>query len=114
MTQRLLEGLRVLDLGHDAGARAARVLGDLGAEVIRVVPPGGDPLAKNIARAWNAGKQVCSLATDDQALDALLADADIVIDEIGIPGTHRLDPGRAPHAVWVRISPLGSAGPRAE
>ena len=62
MTQRLLDGLRVLDLGNDAGARAARVLGDLGADVVRVVPPAGDPLRGNIARAWNAGKQVTTLA----------------------------------------------------
>ncbi len=114
MTQRLLDGLRVLDLGHDAGARAARVLGDLGAEVVRVVPPAGDPLAGNIARAWNAGKQVITLAPDDAALDTLLAGSDVVIDEIGRPGTHRLDPARAPHTVWVRISPFGGAGPRAE
>jgi crotonobetainyl-CoA:carnitine CoA-transferase CaiB-like acyl-CoA transferase len=113
MTQRLLDGLRVLDLGHDAGARAARVLGDLGAEVVRVVPPAGDPLRGNIARAWNAGKQVTTLAADDPALDALLAAAAVVIDEFGRPGTHRLEPARAPHAVWVRISPLGGEGPRA-
>lgn len=113
MTQRLLDGLRVLDLGGDTGARAARVLGDLGADVVRVVPPSGDRLDERAVRAWNAGKQVIALAADDPALDALLADADVVIDEIGLPGTHRLDPARAPHAVWVRISPLGSVGPRA-
>jgi crotonobetainyl-CoA:carnitine CoA-transferase CaiB-like acyl-CoA transferase len=113
MMQRLLAGLRVLDLGHDAGARAGRVLGDLGAQVVRVVPPEGDPLGGNVARAWNAGKQVLTLASDDAALDALLADADVVIDEIGRPGTHHLDPTRAPHAVWVRISPFGGVGPRA-
>ena len=112
MKERLLDGLRVLDLGHDAGARAGRVLGDLGAEVVRVVPLAGDPISGNIARAWNAGKQVIALAADDPALDALLADADVVIDEIGRPGTLGLDPERAPHAVWVRISPLGGVGPR--
>ena len=109
MTQRLLDGLRVLDFGNDAGARAARVLADLGADVVRVVPPTGDPLRGNIARAWNAGKQVTALGADDPALEALLADADVVIDEIGRPGTHQLDPARAPHTVWVRVSPpLGS------
>jgi crotonobetainyl-CoA:carnitine CoA-transferase CaiB-like acyl-CoA transferase len=113
MTERLLEGLRVLDLGHDAGARAGRVLADLGADVVRVVPPTGDPLGGNIERAWNAGKQVITLDPADPALDALLAGADVVIDEIGRPGTLRLDPASAPHAVWVRISPLGGEGPRA-
>ena len=73
MAQRLLDGLRVVDLGGDPSARAARVLGDLGADVVRVVPPAGDPLGGNVARAWNVGKQVVRLATDDPALDDLLA-----------------------------------------
>ena len=34
---------------------------DLGACVVRVVPPTGDVLTGNIARAWNAGKDVRSL-----------------------------------------------------
>ena len=87
------------------------MLGDLGADVVRVVPPAGDPLGGTIALAWNAGKQVVALAADDPALDALLADADVVIDELGAAGTHQLDPGRAPQAVWVRISPFGARGP---
>src|SRR5579862_3640672 len=103
MAQGLLTGLRVLDLGGDASARAARVMGDLGADVVRVVPPGGDPLPHSPARAWNAGKQVVRLAPADRELDALLAEADVVFDEPGEPGTHDLDRSRAPHAVWVRI-----------
>jgi crotonobetainyl-CoA:carnitine CoA-transferase CaiB-like acyl-CoA transferase len=114
MAEGLLEGLRVLDLGGDASARAARVLGDLGGDVIRVVPPAGDPLPHSVARAWNAGKQVVRLPAGDRELETLLADADVVFDEPGEPGTHSLDPGRAPHAVWVRITPFGSEGPRAE
>ena len=39
--ERLLEGVRVVDLGGDPSARAGRVLGDLGACVVRVVPPDG-------------------------------------------------------------------------
>jgi crotonobetainyl-CoA:carnitine CoA-transferase CaiB-like acyl-CoA transferase len=113
MTQRLLDGLRVLDLGGDTSARAARVMGDLGADVVRVVPPTGDSIDGNIARAWNAGKQVVALAADDAALDALLTDADVVFDEPGATGTHQLDAARAPDAVWVRITPFGSEGPRA-
>jgi crotonobetainyl-CoA:carnitine CoA-transferase CaiB-like acyl-CoA transferase len=112
MAQRLLDGLRVLDLGGDPSARAARVLGDLGADVVRVVPPGGDRFDPILDRTWNAGKQVVLLAADDPALDALLADADVVFDELGASGLHQLDPARAPQAVWVRISPFGSVGPR--
>lgn len=47
-----LAGLRVLELGHYVAAPfAARVLGDLGADIIKIEPPGGDP-----ARQW--GEQV--------------------------------------------------------
>jgi crotonobetainyl-CoA:carnitine CoA-transferase CaiB-like acyl-CoA transferase len=113
VSQRLLEGLRVVDLGAEPAARAARVLGDLGAGVVRIVPPGGDVLRGNVARAWNAGKRVECLADDDTALDAMLATADVVFDSPAIAGTHQLDPGRAPGAVWVSITPFGLDGPHA-
>ena len=114
MAQRLLDGLRVLDLGGDPSARAARVLGDLGADVVRVVPPAGDRLARQRRpRVERRASRSCALAADDPALDALLADADVVFDELGAAGTHQLDPARAPQAVWVRISPFGRDGPRA-
>jgi crotonobetainyl-CoA:carnitine CoA-transferase CaiB-like acyl-CoA transferase len=110
---RLLDGLRILDLADDPGARAARILGDLGAEVVRVVPPTGDRLTGSVARAWNAGKQIQELASDDPRLDALLGAADVVIDTPHADGVHVLDPARAPHAVWVSITPFGLDGPRA-
>ena len=72
MTERLLEGLRVVDLGGDPAARAARVLGDLGASVERVVPPEGDVLAGNVARAWNAGKRIHRLAVTTGELPGAL------------------------------------------
>jgi crotonobetainyl-CoA:carnitine CoA-transferase CaiB-like acyl-CoA transferase len=113
MAQPLLEHVRVVDLGADPAARAARVLGDLGAGVNRVVPPEGDLLTGNVARAWNAGKCVRSLAADDPELDALLHAADVVFDTPGADGTHQLDPSRAPNAIWVHITPFGLDGPRA-
>ena len=40
-----LAGIRVLELGHYVAAPfAARLLGDLGAEIIKIEPPGGDPV----------------------------------------------------------------------
>ncbi|WP_376958464.1 CoA transferase [Azospirillum sp. A26] len=39
-----LTGLRVIDLGqYLPGPYAAQLLGDLGATVVKVEPPGGDP-----------------------------------------------------------------------
>ncbi len=117
MTNPLLEGLVVLDLGDDPAARAARVLGDLGASVIRVVPPGGDVLdvpGNGLrSRAWTARSQVQALAADDPAFDQALRYADVVFDTPGRTGVHHVDPGRAPQAVWVTITPFGATGPRA-
>lgn len=113
MPESLLHGLAVLDLADDPGARAARILGDLGAAVVRVVPPAGDPLPPRDARAWNAGKDVRALPADSPELDALLAAADVVVDTPHARGVHVLDPGRAPRAVWVSITPFGLDGPRA-
>ncbi len=43
----LLEGLRVLDLTDEKGLFCGKVLGDFGADVIKIEKPGGDP-ARNI------------------------------------------------------------------
>jgi benzylsuccinate CoA-transferase BbsF subunit len=109
----LLDGVVVLDLGDDPAARAGRVLADLGATVVRVVPPPGDPLVGRRARAWDQGKTVRVLADGEPAFDQVLGYADIVLDTPGAPGLHRVDPSRAPQAVWVRITPFGATGPRA-
>jgi crotonobetainyl-CoA:carnitine CoA-transferase CaiB-like acyl-CoA transferase len=113
MTHPLLDGVVVLDLGGDPAARAARVLCDLGATVVRVVPPSGDVLTGSRAIAWNTGKTVQALAVDDDAFDQVLRYADVVFDTPGVVGLHDIDPARAPQAVWVRITPFGATGPRA-
>ena len=53
-------GLRVLELGSGlSGAVAALILADNGADVIKVEPPGGDPLRAHPAwRMWSRGKQL--------------------------------------------------------
>ncbi len=112
-SDRLLAGLKVVDLGGEPSARAARVLGDLGATVTRVVPPNGDVLPANLARAWNVAKRVVLLSADAAELDELLGAADVVFDSPGTEGTHELEPSRAPNAAWVSITPFGLDGPRA-
>src|SRR5262245_37046020 len=114
MPRGLCAGIRVLDLGDDVAARAARILADLGAEVIRVVPPSGDPLAGRSAAelAWTAGTRVAALAADDPALERLLCSADVVFDTPRTRGVHAIDPTRAPQAVWVSVTPFGLTGPR--
>ena len=45
-----LVGLKVLEIGHGIAAPfCTRILADLGAEVIKIEPPGGDPF-----RRWGA------------------------------------------------------------
>ncbi|MDQ1520867.1 MAG: hypothetical protein QOI55_1940 [Actinomycetota bacterium] len=108
----LLDGVVVLDLGDEPAARAARVLADLGATVVRVVPPTGDVLHGTNAQAWNHGKTVQERAVDDPAFDQVLGHADVVFDTPGAPGLHHVDRSRTPQAVWVSITPFGASGPR--
>jgi crotonobetainyl-CoA:carnitine CoA-transferase CaiB-like acyl-CoA transferase len=121
-----LEGLRALELGGEvAAAYTTKLLADLGAEVIKVEPPNGDPL-----RTWrdgllfsylNGGKQsvVADLHADDgrERLRKLVADTDLVVESLGAGGleAHGVDPARwattNPTYALVRISDFGQQGP---
>src|SRR5438477_6936107 len=115
MAERLLEGIRVVDLAAAPAQMTGRILADLGAEVVKVEPPGGDPARAEPLRfaAWNAGKTSVTLRPDDPELSALLRGADVVIETPGWSGGASLDRDQAPSAVWVRITPFGTDGPRA-
>jgi crotonobetainyl-CoA:carnitine CoA-transferase CaiB-like acyl-CoA transferase len=122
-SETLLRGLKVVDLAGEPAAMAGRILSDLGAEVTKVEPKGGDPLRRVLPlgpdgvslrfRVWNAGKTVIEAeGPEDPRLMQLLAEADAVIDTPGWPGSVHLDPRLAPQAVWVSVSPFGLEGPR--
>jgi crotonobetainyl-CoA:carnitine CoA-transferase CaiB-like acyl-CoA transferase len=116
MTEALLAGTRVVDLASEPAAMAGRILSDLGADVILVEAPDGHALRALPRRflAWGAGKSsVVVDGPDDPRLDELLRTADAVIDTPGFAGALDVDPGRAPDAVWVSVTPFGSTGPRA-
>ena len=105
-----LAGLRVVDLTDLRGALCARILADFGADVIRVER--GDP-PDSLAHAYrNANKRgvVLDLAgADDRArLDALLTDADVLVENVGVDAV--VD--RHPHLVHVALTDLGLSGPR--
>lgn len=128
----LLASLRVLDLCSGAGDAVGRILADLGADVLKIEPPGGSPArgsAPMVAGAGigfaldNANKRCAVLdpgaPADRRALIELAGDADIVIDS--------QNPGAAaafgtscrelsqlfPHLVTMSVTDFGVSGPYA-
>lgn len=124
-----LAGLKVLELGHYiAGPFCTRVLADLGAEVIKVEPPEGDPV-----RGWGAkanghpvwfsihGRNKLSVVLDLKRERAtalrLAARADVLVENFRPGGLERLGLGPAAlHAVnrrlvIARVSGYGQDGP---
>jgi crotonobetainyl-CoA:carnitine CoA-transferase CaiB-like acyl-CoA transferase len=130
----LLTSLRVLDLSCTADGNAdavTRILADLGADVLKVEPPGGSPSRRGYPRLagtsvafalHNANKRSAVLdpASDDdrwQLLD-LVAGADIVVDS-GTPGgatAYGMSCAqlaeRFPHVVALSVTDFGTEGPR--
>ncbi len=114
--------MHVVDLTDLRGALCARILADLGADVIRVesaVPP------DSLAHAYrNANKRRVVLDLDDSAgrarLDPLLARADVLVENLDGIERHRraLDHDTVaaghPHLVQVALADLGLSGPRAD
>ncbi|HRW73890.1 CoA transferase [Ottowia sp.] len=131
-TAAALAGLRVIEMGQlIAGPFCGKTLGEFGAEVIKIEPPGaGDPLRnwrllKNGTSVWwqvqSRNKQ--SVAIDLRQKEGqdlarrLIAEADVLIENFR-PGTlegwgmspeelHRLNPG----LIIARISGYGQTGP---
>lgn len=130
-----LAGLRVLDLAGASGALAGKLLAGLGADVLLVEPPGGDPM-RSVPPFWRgvpdserslffwfyaAGKRGITLDWRQPAGAALLrrlaADVDVLI-ETAPPGTlaalgcdgpalRAANPG----LVVASITPFGQHGP---
>lgn len=133
MSGELLAGVRVVEVGQYVAAPfAALLLAQLGAEVVKVEPPGGDayrgtmPVGAGLGRFFvplNRGKRSVALDLKSdagrEALRALLADADVVL--------HNAPPERArvfglgweelhtllPSLVMGVVSSFGPEGPLA-
>lgn len=132
----LLQGIRVLDLAGPRAEMAGRVLADMGAEVIKIEPPGGgvsrwlppfsesEPGRSLYWAAMGFGKRSVVLDITEESgradLHALLATADVLI-ETGDPGEmSALGLGyddlkdRYPALIYVSVTPWGSDGPWAD
>ncbi len=127
-----LDGIRVLDLSHGAaGPSCAMALGDLGADVLKVEPPGGEwgrmlgpPFVNGVAAAFlgmNRNKR--SVVIDLKAAGAaevvlrLAERCDVAIesfrpgvaDRLGIG--YRAMSARNPRLIYAAISAFGQTGP---
>jgi crotonobetainyl-CoA:carnitine CoA-transferase CaiB-like acyl-CoA transferase len=104
------------------GGYASRELGRLGARVVRVESPDGDPM-RSTAPAWDAALRagtesvVCDLATDVALAQGLCAVADVVLEGFrpGIAARIGIGPDDVPETtVYCSITGFGHSGPHRE
>ncbi|HEY1634813.1 MAG TPA: CoA transferase [Acidimicrobiales bacterium] len=120
----LLDGIRVLDLSiWRPGPYATQLLVELGAEVVKVEPPGGDPMRvfPTLFAVLNAGKRAVAVDLKDAySRDAVLeraASADVVVEGFRPGVVDRLGVGdsavraRNPSVVYCSVSGYGQDGP---
>ncbi len=123
----LLSGLRVLDLTRNLpGPFATRLLADLGATIVKVEPPEGDPARPLAAlfEALNHGKECRSIdfrsSADLDRLRAWVQEADVLLDSFrpGVLQGLGLDAATlhalTPRLVMVSITGYGQHGPWAQ
>ncbi|MBA4113539.1 MAG: CoA transferase [Verminephrobacter sp.] len=123
----LLSGLRVLDLTRNLpGPFATRLLADLGATIIKVEPPEGDPARPLAAlfEALNHGKECRTVdfrsGADLDRLRAWVQEADVLLDSFrpGVLQGLGLDAATLhalnPRLVMVSITGYGQHGPWAQ
>jgi crotonobetainyl-CoA:carnitine CoA-transferase CaiB-like acyl-CoA transferase len=131
----LLAGYRMLDLTDEKGLLCGKVFADLGAEVIKVERPGGDP-ARNIPPfykdevhpekslfwfAYNTGKKSITLdltTADGRAVFRdLVKISDFVVESFPVGYLEELGLGYEalsqlnPRVILTSITPFGNSGP---
>lgn len=126
-----LSGIRIVEIGHFIAAPfATRILGDLGAEIIKIEPPDGDPVrgwgahANGASLWWSVhGRNKRSVAVDlktpegTEAVGRIIARSDALIENQRPGGLARLGFDRKrlqdlrPGLVVAHVSGYGQTGP---
>jgi crotonobetainyl-CoA:carnitine CoA-transferase CaiB-like acyl-CoA transferase len=120
-----LEGVRVIDFGqYIAGPMAAMLLGDQGADVIRIDPPGGPRWDTPANATWNRNKRSIALDlktdSDRDTARRLIATADVVIENFRPGVMDRLGLGAEamtaanPRLIYCSLPGFGADDPRAQ
>lgn len=123
-----LDDLLVVELSTGiAGAYATKLFADAGAEVVKIEPPGGDPLRRLTVHDGDPGAEGAALfrflcagkasvlgSSTDPEVERLIAAADLVVAS-GSCGEGAVDvealAARFPSLVLVSITPWGRTGP---
>jgi crotonobetainyl-CoA:carnitine CoA-transferase CaiB-like acyl-CoA transferase len=120
---KIFEGIRVIDLTQNmAGPLATMILADYGAEVIRLEPPGGDPMWEHPAYLmWQRGKKSVALDWEQETgwdnARSLIGGADIFIESLPRGEAGRLGLGyddlaaKNPALIYIALSAFGEDGP---
>jgi len=132
MLFRALSGIRVLDLAqYIPGPYATLMLADFGADVLKVEPPGSDPMRAMapldkdgislIYKAFNRNKRSVALDlktdTGKQAFEKMLRGADVLVESFRPDVMARLGFSRAriaainPRLIHCALTGYGQAGP---
>jgi alpha-methylacyl-CoA racemase len=109
-----LSGTTVVDFTRQLpGPFASRELLRLGARVVKVEPPEGDPTPEAWYRALNDGKEIVAWDARSEPPPAVLSEADVVLEGFRPGVWERLGAQLPPRAVLCSITGYGASGPRA-
>jgi formyl-CoA transferase len=131
-----LDGIRVLDLSRVlAGPYCTMMLGDLGAEVLKIEQPGSGDDTRRFGPPWAGGESAYYLSINRnkksitvnlkepggrEIIRALAAESDILVENFKVGALDRMGIGydaladRNPRLIWCSITGYGQTGPYAD